>query len=69
MPVAGSPTRADAWILDTFLTATQDRHKGGHPFGGDNVETACAIFRWLGRDDFRDIAGGFNERSEALLPR
>ena len=48
--LAGSPTKADAWTFDTFLMATQDRHKGDRSVrqrrwhDGDNVETAGAIF-------------------------
>ena len=88
MPVAGSPTKADAWIFDTFLTATRDRHKSGHPFG-IGVGTTATMSKPPARslDGFcvmmvdangditvraipdRENAGGFNERSEALLPR
>jgi hypothetical protein len=40
--IAGSPTNADAWTFDTFLTATRDRHKSGHPFGiGVGTAATC----------------------------
>ncbi len=51
---AGSPPKAEAWTLDTFLKAAEACHKGGHPFGiglgvtEDNVDTAGAIFQSFG---------------------
>ena len=30
---AGSPPKADNWIMDTFLKAAEACHKGGFPFG------------------------------------
>src|SRR5207237_2544088 len=51
---AGSPPKADAWTLDTFLKAAEACHKAGFPFGiglgttTDSVDSAGAIFQSFG---------------------
>lgn len=47
---AGSPPKADAWTLETFLKAAEACHKGGKPFGiglgttSDSVDSVGAFF-------------------------
>ncbi len=53
---AGSPPKADAWTLDTFLKAAEACHKGGKPFGigvgntGDSADTIGAVFHAFGAE-------------------
>jgi hypothetical protein len=56
--IAGSPTNADAWTFDTFLTATMTAARVAIRSESAlarrrHVETAGAIFRRLRRDDGR----------------
>jgi len=68
---AGSPPKAEAWTLDTFLKAAEACHKGGHPFGiglgvtEDNVDTAGAIFQSFGAH-LVDAKGNVSVKSDPV---
>ena len=68
---AGAPPKADNWTFDTFLTAAEACHKGGHPFGiglgttADNVDTAGAIFHGFGAM-LVDAKGNIVVKSDAV---